>query len=255
MWKLRKLGRIKPLGIVAGLVSKIVFYKGRVLSIKRGPLKGLKWYCHPQHQFWMPLGLYEKETTDWLLSRMNSRTVFYDIGANAGYFTLVGAKYAKKTYAFEPVPINVEVISKHIDYNEIGNTIIEQVAINDKKGLTNFTIEKKNANSHLAQLPISHASTSTVEVIEVEAITLDDYVRENDPPTLVKVDVEGAEMSVLHGAKNCLTTFYPDIIVSTHSSQLYTDCNRFLVECGYKVSSLSGFDHELIGRRISSETN
>jgi hypothetical protein len=39
----------------------------------------------------MPLGLYEKETADWLKSCLSPRMTFFDIGANAGYFTLLGS--------------------------------------------------------------------------------------------------------------------------------------------------------------------
>lgn len=91
MWNLRFLGRIRPLRLfVAFVFTKYFGRKWRI--IKRGPLSGLLWKCHPGRQFWMPLGIYEKQTAEWLLSNLSAKSVFLDVGSNYGYFTLMAAR-------------------------------------------------------------------------------------------------------------------------------------------------------------------
>ena len=67
MWYFRRLGRIVYLRRFIKWLFGLYFYDGRVIKIIFDPIKGFKWFCSNAHQFWMPLGLYEKETTEWLI--------------------------------------------------------------------------------------------------------------------------------------------------------------------------------------------
>ncbi|MDA2912108.1 FkbM family methyltransferase, partial [Nitrospiraceae bacterium AH_259_D15_M11_P09] len=83
-------------------------------------------------------------------------------------------------------------------------------------------------------------------VIRVESIRLDDYVRNGEfKPDVIKIDVEGAEVSVLTGAKYVLEAYKPVCLVSTHGANLLDDCREYLNSIGYKVHPLRGFEHEL----------
>jgi len=71
-----------------------------------------------------------------------------------------------------------------------------------------------------------------------EQITLDSFVEKNGCiPELIKIDVEGAEISVLRGAKAVLRKYHPEIIISVHLKHL-----RIL---GYSVVDLMEVIHEL----------
>ncbi|MDA2909566.1 FkbM family methyltransferase, partial [Nitrospiraceae bacterium AH_259_D15_M11_P09] len=177
MWKLRKLGRYSFLRHLAKYVFSICYYTGRVITIRRGSLKGYKWLCNCNQQFWMPLGLYESETADWLERHVGNGATFFDVSANAGYFTLLGSKCvgAGRVIAFEPIPVNVEMIKSNLELNGIGNVIVEPRAVSDKTAACDFAIEKNTANSHLAEIAISHAQSAVAGVIRVESIRLDDY--------------------------------------------------------------------------------
>ena len=65
-------------------------------------------------------------------------------------------------------------------------------------------------------------------------------------PDVIKIDVEGAEVLVLHGIEGLLMKWRPRMIISTHSDELNRQCRDFLGLRGFQVSSLDGFDHELI---------
>jgi len=93
MWKFRVLGRVFWLRQIVKYLFGLMFYEGRVTKILFGPLRGVRWVCSRAHQFWMPLGLYENETAEWLVNTIQEGDIFLDIGANAGYFSLIGSKY------------------------------------------------------------------------------------------------------------------------------------------------------------------
>jgi len=197
----------------------------------------------------MPLGLYEAETSSWLMEEIKDGMTFVDIGANAGYFTLLGSKCTGTngvTVAFEPVPASADIIRSHLEANRISNVKVEEMVISSANGELDYTIEENNANSHITDIDISHAVTSARQIIRVKAIKLDDYIGENNlQPDVIKIDVEGAEVSVLEGALETLESARPACIVSTHSAELHDRCTQLLGRVGYRAERLSGFEHEL----------
>ncbi len=251
-WNLRGLGKSAFLRKIVKSYFQIYFRTGHIHKIKRGPLAGKNWYCHKAHQFWMPLGLYEKETADWLKSCLRPGMTFLDIGANAGYFTLLGSSIVGEevggvTIAFEPVPVNVEVIKNHLKANNIENVMVEELAISNCSGEVIFAIEDTNANSHMKDINITHANSNPNDEIRVRSITLDEYViKQKIKPDLIKIDVEGAEMKVLDGGENTFQNVRPISIVSTHSDILNVNCREFFQIRNYDVTTLEGFEHELI---------
>jgi hypothetical protein len=74
--------------------------------------------------------------------------------------------------------------------------------------------------------------------IEVEAITLDDFVQRHDPPTLIKIDVEGAEAGVLRGSERIFEQSKPVLICEVHCEQAADDVTRWLRERAYKFEWL-----------------
>ena len=54
------------------------------------------------------------------------------------------------------------------------------------------------------------------------------------------IDVEGAELEVLHGASRALSEFHPKIFLEIHGTQLHSDCRAFLAEKGYSIEEKYG---------------
>jgi FkbM family methyltransferase len=247
LWQFRKLGKLKLLSKFVKNCFRLYFRDDKVVKIKRGPLKGFFWVCSTQHQFWMPLGMYEKETSAWLKSQLREGMTFIDIGANAGYFTLLGSSCVSKVIAFEPIPQNISQIQKHLLANNINNVVLENMAISDTTGQVSFVIEENNANSHLSEIYIQHADTKPLQTININSVRLDDYVKCNLlTPNVIKIDVEGAEIKVLNGARETFIKYKPVCIISTHSKQLCDECISFFADNGYEVDRLKGFEHELL---------
>ena len=148
---------------------------------------------------------------------------------------------------FEPIPKNINVIKKHLQLNKIENVTVKEMAVSDKCGKAKFSIELVAANSHLEEVDITHADSKPASSIIVETTTLDNFINKSKVcPNVIKVDVEGAEKQVLLGAVSTLGLANVSWIISTHSEQLFKDCQRIMIDNGYILESLQGFHHELI---------
>lgn len=77
--------------------------------------------------------------------------------------------------------------------------------------------------------------------IRVETVSLDSFVFEqgNAPPDFVKIDVEGAESSVLEGARRVLSTFRPVLLIELHSPEEDLRVGRLLTEFRYEARRTS----------------
>ncbi len=257
VWEMRRLGKVPLARKFAKRFFSSVFQHGKTYTIRSGPLKGVRWFVHKDHQFWMPLGQYETQTANWIQSQLEPGMCFYDIGGNAGYFSLLGSREVGASgtvQVFEPVPVNVEVINHQIENNSITNIKLHNLALSDTDGHTTFAVESNNANSHLANVEIVHATSAPSSLVEVRTATIDSLIQSSLPkPDIIKIDVEGAEVLVLEGAKATLRKYKPNLLVSTHSAILCSEVKTLLSEIGYHVSTLQGFEHELIATPNSAD--
>ena len=186
-------------------------YKDRsVIRIPFGPAANFMWRHHRIYQPWMTLGIYEPEVAKLIQDSLHPGDVFYDIGAHAGYFTLIAANKVGPdglVIAFEPVPDNAATTNEQIKLNGL-QAICRVVtsAITDTIGEVSLIIPKRIANAHLLDVPAPHVNEGRGKVIRVSSITLDSFVSDNPVPTLIKMDIEGAELKALMGAKKFLSS-------------------------------------------------
>lgn len=81
----------------------------------------------------------------------------------------------------------------------------------------------------------------------VKAVSIDKLFRAGElpEPDFVKIDVEGAELLVLSGAKTTLTTAHPTIFLATHGDDIHKSCCDFLHELGYRLQNIGAQDEIL----------
>ncbi len=144
----------------------------------------------------------------------------FDVGANNGYFTLLYSDLVGRhgrVHAFEPVPRSADQLRARMANDAAyDNVALNQVAVADVSGLE-LRIGIPNGDLGQASL-VDHAEGSwrkgaDIEYVQCRTITLDDYVARHDVKKVdfIKIDVEGAELSVLKGAEGILRAHRPII--------------------------------------------
>ena len=140
--------------------------------------------------------------------------VFFDVGANFGVWTLAlaAAHPDARVYCFEPTPNTFRVLSENVALNGLGNVTPVRLAASDSAGGFSYQVTSKTSQyNRLAPLKSSAVDLERgrfvgAGTIEVQTARLDDFCRDRqiDRIGFLKIDVEGAELSVLRGAQNLL---------------------------------------------------
>jgi FkbM family methyltransferase len=192
------------------------------LPVLSGPLKGKALPKQPaMEQISVLFGRYEPAVTSEIFHLPETTKVAYDVGANVGYMTLALAHRIKNgghVFAFEPVPTNIEFLRKMCSLNGLDKRVeVLPLALGNKAGEQKLVMWG-SSTMHLLEAALNGQDTSCCPSIVVESSTLDSFVfeRNNPPPDLIKIDVEGAEALVLEGALRTLSTYSPSIIMEIH---------------------------------------
>jgi FkbM family methyltransferase len=134
-----------------------------------------------------------------------------DIGANAGYFSLVSSDLGASVHAFEPDPVMAGLIRRSVALAEANVTVIA-AACSDHEGMAPLYLSDEG---HTA-ISSLHPDVGGLgpRSVAVRTVALDDYVRGADiRPGLVKIDAERHELGVIRGAQGMLREMRPDLIV------------------------------------------
>lgn len=156
----------------------------------------------------MPLlvanGGYEMPLTKYCLDQLKPGNVFVDVGANVGYFTLLAALKVGgngAVYSFEASP----TVFKNLKENVLMNWLDKQVKLINKAAYSHAATMKFHDSiitSGVSSLNISPeylADPSDFEIIEVEAVRLEDELQAVDTIDMLKLDIEGSEYRALLG--------------------------------------------------------
>jgi FkbM family methyltransferase len=220
-----------PLGSLIRLPLRLI-PKGMVLPILQGPLKGKRWIAaSSNHGCW--LGSYELHKQLQVARAIVPGMTVYDIGANVGFYSLLASVLvgpSGKVHAFEPVPRNFDILRQHLRINGAQNVVANRLAIASSSGFRSFSTGGDYCMGHLAD----HGQ------FQVQTSTLDSYIGDTEPqpPAIVKIDVEGAEVEVLEGAHQFLLKRHPIVFLATHGQVAHRECCRLLESAGYSLKSL-----------------
>jgi FkbM family methyltransferase len=151
----------------------------------------------------------EPETIAWIDSICNSDSVFYDIGANIGIYTLY-MNYKNpmmQMFCFEPVQNNFNSLQNNIILNNAKNVHPFNIALSNNNMITNlFISDTRNGNSGAQiEAPINEKGESfeAKKIEKILSFQLDYLVNNlNFPqPNFIKIDVDGHENEILNGMK------------------------------------------------------
>jgi FkbM family methyltransferase len=203
--------------------------KSSVMPILAGPNRGLRWIVGAgTHGCW--LGRYERQEIAWFIARLTPGSVVWDIGAHAGFFTLACAPRCASVVACEPAPRNVAFLRRHIELNRLKNVEVVEAAIFDRHATTvRFGSEHDAYQGRIGGMGAS-----------VPTATIDALVQSGLPaPTIMKIDIEGAEVEALRGGLQTLTAHRPSILLGTHGEQPARECRQILNQLGYHQTQIN----------------
>lgn len=189
------------------------------------------------------LGTYEPDLQAALADLAVPGSIIYDVGANIGYMTLMLANCTGPegyVFAFEPLPENQERLSRTIELNGLNDRIaVVKKAAGRTTGRTQFWVHASTSMGRIGPAKDNagdtHGDNSYQRSIEVELVSLDDFIyRENNPaPDVVKLDIEGGEVEAMPGMRNMLREHRPLMFVEIHGTEAGQVVWHELVEAGY----------------------
>lgn len=201
------------------------------MVILSGPARGMKWIAGSSvHGCW--IGSYERSKQRTMLSALHCSATFYDIGAHAGYHSLAAARQVGaegRVIAVEPLPANLANLRKHVALNKLQHVEILAAAAGEREGRARFHAAPASQMGRL-----DDAGELEIDVVSVDALVARGY----PPPHVMKIDVEGFELSVLRGARETMQSSGPIIFLATHGAAVHRACLDELASQGYGARSL-----------------
>jgi FkbM family methyltransferase len=197
----------------------------------------LKWQDHTPYI----LGTYEPEFSTALSQYLRSGDTCVDVGGNLGYYSLLMASFVGPTgrvITFEPVQENLAVLKENIAVNGLRNVEFVNSALGSQPGV--MSLIRSEAGSVSATPSIRGYAVEGAQVsIEVPVNTLDAFLEEKGwRPSVIKIDVEGAELEVLRGAVNTLRVARPAVLLEVHGWDEGSsgEVRDFFSKFGYQIS-------------------
>ncbi len=148
-------------------------------------------------------------TTQLMMECLSNGGTYLDIGANIGLTTIPVAKNAKvNCMAFEPNPINFELLSRNVETNcQNNNVALHQVALFEREDSLLLEISPDNSGDNRVRLSDLQGQLAEQEwsTVRVEAKPLNTMLANIDHPLVAKIDTQGAEPFILAGGENVLS--------------------------------------------------
>ncbi|MEA2269989.1 MAG: hypothetical protein QOC64_2599 [Solirubrobacteraceae bacterium] len=181
-------------------------------------------------------GTHEIQVQQALIRSLRSGDHVWDVGANIGYLALVSARIVGprgRVVAIEPDAGCAAAIRANAALNGLGAVEVVEAAASHSSATAELVVVRDRLWTRLASVGDHDEGEARVEV---RTIALDDV--EGPPPTVVKIDVEGAELDVLAGMTRLLRDARPVVICEMHG--LNAKFCAAMDAAGYDVSNLDG---------------
>jgi FkbM family methyltransferase len=184
--------------------------------------------------------VYEEYSSSLLLKHIKPGSLFIDIGAHYGYYTLLAGTGRPdcRVMAFEPSPVNFSILEKNVRHNKLSNVELYQMAVSDRTGMAEFHITEASDNCGFSGHPVS----PSIDIVQVKTVRLDDFDLKTAGDIVVKMDTEGHEYEVIRGMDGLirhrkdirmLAEFNPECICNAgHRPE---EVLSLLDECGFDI--------------------
>lgn len=184
-----------------------------------------------------------------ILSELGPDDVFLDIGANIGIHSLFANQVAKQVYAIEPHPTNSSYLLRNIELNTAGVKLF-QCALSDTKEYIGLVGERGKLDADGSVSLADSESDRSSSQLFARAERGDDLIKQEQlqHPSVIKIDVEGAECLVIDGLAETLQRLTCRVV--------YCEVHEREVEYETVVSKLDslGFDSTVVDKRDYGRT-
>ncbi|MFZ8847856.1 MAG: FkbM family methyltransferase [Minisyncoccia bacterium] len=230
-WKKRILRSIFAPRIVLNFKFRIL--KDKLFKKKN---KKIEEFDYPFFYFLENLdALNELKSTKFLIKNFKDNDIFYDIGAQYGLYTSLALEFCKEVHAFEPIPKFFDVLKNN--FKNYKNVFLNNLAVSDKKGKTGIYLGPTTIVEEMKK-----KYPKSCEEVEIETITLDEYIKTHSKPTIIKMDIEGAEFLAIKGGYEFFKNNSPIILMEVLGDEFLEISKKaveLLVELGYAPYQIS----------------
>jgi len=160
-------------------------------------------------------GTWERCITEIFVHLIRPGDFFVDIGANFGHFSLISTNIVGPggfVLCFDPQPRVFDRLTVNFELQPHQNFRLERLGIGVDRHTATLITDGEASGGHSL---VEEKWQREIGGIEVEVISLDDYLTESGPArpvSVLKIDVEGAELDALKGARRVLETDRPIIL-------------------------------------------
>jgi FkbM family methyltransferase len=189
----------------------------------------------------------------WIAGLLGPGDTYYDVGANAGETLSIAAARVGRSgsaHAFEPNPPMFASLSNLVRLAGWRNVRISQVALAEEEGETELFCPPSSSSSTISRNFISHIPDASLSSVKCPLITLDSYWAGTGraPVTLMKLDIEGAELLALRGGTGLIEGTRPYLVMEVTDSAAREaafgyrtrDLLQFLTSRGYDLFHMAG---------------
>lgn len=195
-------------------------------------------------------GLQEYPDMAYALHTLEPSSLFVDIGANAGSYTVLAcAVRGARGICFEPLPATYAHLLDNIRLNDLTERVrAYNIGIGEAPGELEFSNDE-NTKNHVLRPSERKSQTNTTKV---EVLPLDEVLRDEEP-SLLKIDVEGFETSVIRGAQQTLRkdSLHSIVMELGGAGELYGFDEQELLRDMYALG-FRAFDYDPMKRRLLS---
>ena len=206
------------------LLKKIGLDKAFLLLINM-PKQGYKFFCRINRDDFLFMTNHENEIMKYFIPNEGENVV--DVGAHIGLYSLIAAKRvgsSGKVIAIEPDPENFKILKKNILLNQLTNVEPLECAVYSAKEKLKLFLPELDQGRTIFNTVMQDRAGMSSNFLEVEANTLDNILSEYSMHRVnyLKIDVEGAELEVLKGAVNTLSSNKDiTLIIEIHGTEIY----------------------------------
>jgi FkbM family methyltransferase len=192
----------------------------------------------------------ERQDDSFLLAALKPGMIFFDVGANAGLFSISAAKKigGANVFAFEPCSSTCELLKRNLILNRLAGVNVVPNALGDSvgEGVLQINTRGKDGLNTLGQA--THPNCKVVGQEAVRITTVDAFMKDQNIPRVdvMKVDIEGAELMMFVGARDLLERADAPLIVYEGLGFLTrgfgyhpVEILWFLESCGYLLFLLN----------------